>query len=121
MATGDARRAGDGRCTLSATSGGAAALGSRPILRLRLSSLASATSNRASHSRPGNCWDNAAMESFFRSLKAERVYLMRYASYQEAKTDLFDYIRFYNHRRRHTTQGYLSPMEFERRYSSSNS
>ena len=47
-----------------------------------------------SHSRPGNCWDNAAMESFFRSLKAERVYLTRYASYQEAKTDLFDYIRF---------------------------
>ncbi|MDU9407977.1 IS3 family transposase [Pseudomonas sp. zfem001] len=38
-----------------------------------------------SHSRPGNCWDNAAMESFFRSLKAERVYLTRYASYQEAK------------------------------------
>lgn len=47
-----------------------------------------------SHSRPGNCWDNAAMESFFRSLKAERVYLTRYASYHEAKTDLFDYIRF---------------------------
>ncbi len=74
-----------------------------------------------SHSRPGNCWDNAAMESFFRSLKAERVYLTRYASYQEAKTDLFDYIRFYNHRRRHSTLGYLSPMEFERRYASSNS
>ena len=54
------------------------------------------------------------MESFFRSLKAERVYLTRYASYQEAKSDLFDYIRFYNHRRRHSTLGYLSPMEFER-------
>lgn len=38
-----------------------------------------------SHSRPGNCWDNAAMESFFRSLKAERVYLTRYASYQRRK------------------------------------
>jgi len=38
-----------------------------------------------SHSRPGNCWDNTAMESFFRSLKAERVYLTSYASYQEAK------------------------------------
>nr|HEE6747213.1 IS3 family transposase [Pseudomonas aeruginosa]HEE6759657.1 IS3 family transposase [Pseudomonas aeruginosa] len=50
------------------------------------------------HSRPGNCRDNAATESYFRSLKAERVYLTRYASYQEAKTDLFDYIRFYNHR-----------------------
>lgn len=74
-----------------------------------------------SHSRRGNCWDNAAMESFFRSLKAERVYLTRYASYQEAKTDLFDYIRFYNHRRRHSTLGYLSPMEFERRNASSSS
>ncbi|EPO6699667.1 TPA: IS3 family transposase [Pseudomonas aeruginosa] len=60
------------------------------------------------------------MESFFRSLKAERVYLTRYASYQEAKADLFDYIRFYNHRRRHSTLGYL-PMEFERRNTSSSS
>jgi putative transposase len=74
-----------------------------------------------SHSRPGNCRDNATMESFFRSLKAERVHLTRYASNQEAKTDPFDYIRFYNHRRRHSTLGYLSPMEFERRYVSSNS
>ncbi|AVN46608.1 hypothetical protein FA362_03010 [Pseudomonas aeruginosa] len=41
--------------------------------------------------------------------------------HHEAKTDLFDYIRFYNHRRRHSTLGYLSPMEFERRHASSNS
>lgn len=61
------------------------------------------------------------MESFFRLLKAERVYLTRYVSYHEAKTNLFDYIRFCNHRRRHSTLGYLSPMEFERRYASSNS
>ena len=74
-----------------------------------------------SHSRRGNCWDNAAMESFFRSLKAERVYLTRYASYQEAKNDLFDYIRFYNHRRRHSTLGYLSPMEYVRRNASGSS
>ncbi|AXK40189.1 IS3 family transposase [Crenobacter cavernae] len=68
-----------------------------------------------SHSRAGNCWDNAAMESFFRSLKAERVYLARYRSYDEARRDVFDYIRFYNHQRRHSTLGYLSPMEFEQR------
>ncbi|WP_394351273.1 IS3 family transposase [Metapseudomonas lalkuanensis] len=61
------------------------------------------------------------MESFFRSLKAERVCLTRYATYQEAKTDLFDYIRFYNHRRHHSTLCYLSPMEFERRNASSSS
>lgn len=61
------------------------------------------------------------MESFFRSLKAERVYLIRYANYQEAKTDLLDYIRFYNHRRCHSTLGYLSPMEFERQNMSTSS
>lgn len=74
-----------------------------------------------SHSRWGNCWDNAAMGSFFRSLEAERVYLTGYASYQEAKTDLFDYIRFDNHRRRHSTLGYLILMEFERRHASNSS
>ncbi|CAH0146172.1 hypothetical protein SRABI70_00409 [Pseudomonas sp. Bi70] len=61
------------------------------------------------------------MEIFFRSLKAERVYLARYASYQEAKTNLSDYIRFYNHRRCQSTLGYLSLMGFERRKASSNS
>jgi len=55
------------------------------------------------------------MESFFRLLKAAQVYLTRYASYQESKTELFDYIRFYNHRLRQSKLGYLSPMEFERR------
>lgn len=58
-----------------------------------------------SQSRAGNCWDNAAMESFFRSLKSERVYLTRYGSYNEARSDVFDYIRFYNHHRRHSTLG----------------
>ncbi|BCL74605.1 transposase [Jeongeupia sp. HS-3] len=70
-----------------------------------------------SHSRAGNCWDNAAMESFFRSLKAERVYLTRYRSHDEARADIFDYIRFYNHRRRHSTLDYLAPVEFERQHS----
>ena len=65
-------------------------------------------------SRSGNCWDNAAMESFFSSLKIERVNGKIYRTRDEAKADVFDYIeRFYNVRRRHSTIGYISPMEFE--------
>jgi putative transposase len=68
-----------------------------------------------SMSRRGDCWDNAAMESFFSTLKQERVYRRCYPTRDEAKADLFDYIEgFYNPRRRHSTLGGLSPMEFER-------
>ena len=68
-----------------------------------------------SMSRSGNVWDNAAMESFFSSLKTERVRGRIYRSRDQARADVFDYIeRFYNPRRRHSTIGYLSPMEFER-------
>ena len=68
-----------------------------------------------SMSRSGNCWDNAAMESFFSSLKTERTARTLYHTRDQAKADVFDYIeRFYNPRRRHSTLGYLSPMEFER-------
>lgn len=68
-----------------------------------------------SMSRSGNCWDNAAMESFFSSLKTERTARTTYRTRDQAKADVFDYIeRFYNPRRRHSTLGYLSPMEFER-------
>ena len=67
-----------------------------------------------SMSRSGNVWDNAAMESFFSSLKTERTARKTYRSRDEAKADVFDYIeRFYNLKRRHSTIGYLSPMEFE--------
>jgi putative transposase len=69
-----------------------------------------------SMSRSGNVWDNAAMESFFSSLKTERTARKMYRSRAEAKADVFDYIeRFYNPRRRHSTLGYLSPIEFERK------
>jgi len=69
-----------------------------------------------SMSRSGNVWDNAAMESFFSSLRTVRTAAKTYRSRDEAKADVFDYIeRFYNARRRHSTIGYLSPMEFERR------
>jgi len=66
-----------------------------------------------SMSRKGNCWDNAPAESFFNSLKNERVHGARYATRQEAIDDLFDYIEvFYNRSRRHSTLGYHSPAQF---------
>ena len=69
-----------------------------------------------SMSRSGNVWDNAAMESFFSSLKTERIDRKTYRTRDEAKADVFDYVeRFYNIKRRHSTIGYLSPMEFERK------
>ena len=69
-----------------------------------------------SMSRSGNCWDNAAMESFFSSLKTERVRKKVYRSRDQARADVFDYIeRFYNPTRRHSTLGYLSPIDFERK------
>src|SRR5262245_24517335 len=68
-----------------------------------------------SMSRSGNVWDNAAMESIFSSLKTERTSNKTYRTRNEAKADVFDYIeRFYNSKRRHSTIGYLSPIEFER-------
>lgn len=69
-----------------------------------------------SMSRSGNVWDNAAMESFFSSLKTERTARKTYRTRDQAKADVFDYIeRFYNVRRRHSALGYLSPMAFEKR------
>jgi transposase InsO family protein len=70
---------------------------------------------QCSMSRPGNCWDNAVVESFFASLKTELIYRRRFQTRQEAQTAIFTYIEgFYNRRRRHSTLGYLSPVEFER-------
>ena len=69
-----------------------------------------------SMSRSGNVWDNAAMESFFSSLKTERTARKTYRTRDQAKADVFDYIEcFYNVKRRHSTIGYLSPVEFESR------
>lgn len=66
-----------------------------------------------SMSRKGNCWDNAPTESFFNSLKNERVHDTRYCTKDEAKADLFDYIEpFYNRRRKHSTLGYASPQKY---------
>jgi transposase InsO family protein len=66
-----------------------------------------------SMSRAGDCWDNAMMESFFKTLKTELG--DRFTSRDEARRELFDYIEgFYNTRRLHSRLGYLSPAEFER-------
>ena len=65
-------------------------------------------------SRAGEVWDNSAMESFFSSLKTERTACKIYCSLKQARSDVFDYIeRFYNPTRRHSTLGYISPIEFE--------
>lgn len=67
-----------------------------------------------SMSRKGDCWDNAAMESFFGSLKTECTLHRRYHSRNEARRDVFHYIEiFYNHERLHSTLGYRSPAQFE--------
>ncbi len=67
-----------------------------------------------SMSRKGDCWDNAAMESFFSTMKTERVDRRPYATRDDARADVFDYIeRFYNPRRRHSVLDYLSPVQFE--------
>ena len=70
---------------------------------------------QCSMSRTGNVWDNSAMESFFSSLKIERVHARRYRTRDEARSDIFDYIEcFYNPRRRHSTLDYVSPTVYER-------
>ena len=68
----------------------------------------------ASMSRRGNCYDNAVAESFFASLKTERIRRKIYKTRQDARRDVFDYIElFYNPKRRHAKNGMLSPAEFE--------
>lgn len=65
----------------------------------------------------GSCYDNAAMESFFHSLKTELVYLEKFKTKMEAKRAIFEYIEsFYNRKRLHSTLGYMSPEEFEKQY-----
>jgi putative transposase len=67
-----------------------------------------------SMSRRGNCWDNAVVESFFKTTKQELLNDGRFSTRDEAKARLFDYIEvFYNRRRRHSTLGYISPAQFE--------
>jgi putative transposase len=69
-----------------------------------------------SMSRLGNCYDNAAMESFWSTLKLELVYRRDFATRAQARRELFAYIEgFYNARRRHSFLGYVSPADYENR------
>ena len=68
-----------------------------------------------SMSRKGNCWDNAAMESFFSRLKVELIYGERFRNFDHLRQEVFEYIEiFYNRKRRHSALGYKSPLQFER-------
>ena len=67
-----------------------------------------------SMSRKGNCWDNAAVESFFNTLKTELIYTQRYKTREIAKQSIFHYIEtYYNQMRRHSTIGSIAPLVFE--------
>ncbi len=67
-----------------------------------------------SMSRKGNCWDNAVSESFFHTLKTELIHHMRFKTREEAKTAIFEYIEiFYNRIRMHSSNDYLSPINYE--------
>lgn len=71
----------------------------------------------ASMSGTGNCYDNAAMESFFHTLKTEHIYFEHYYTRDQAKRSIFEYVEvFYNRKRRHSTLGYVSPMVFEKQW-----
>jgi putative transposase len=75
---------------------------------------------QCSMSRKGDCWDNAPTESFFNSLKNERVHGTRYATREEAKADIFEYIEaFYNRKRLHSTLGYVTPQTYLQNWISS--
>jgi putative transposase len=66
-------------------------------------------------SRPANCLDNAAMESFFSTLKNEKTHHEKYTTRAQARQSVYDYIeRFYNPQRMHSTLGYYSPVQFEK-------
>lgn len=77
--------------------------------------LLAATRMIGSMSRKGDCWDNAPIESFFGTLKAELVYRMHFKTREEAKRKVFEFIEvFYNRQRRHSSLGDQSPLDFEK-------
>jgi transposase InsO family protein len=72
-----------------------------------------------SMSRKGNCWDNSPTESWFNSFKNERIHSVRYATHEEMKAEVFEYIEvFYNRKRQHSTLHYRSPIQYLQRWMS---
>jgi putative transposase len=72
---------------------------------------------RPSLGHPGTCWDNAVAESFFASLKTELLHRQAWPTRQAAQSAIFEYLEgWYNRHRRHSTLGYLSPVDFETQY-----
>eukprot|EP01035_Chromulina_nebulosa_P056561 gene56561-77515_t len=71
---------------------------------------------RSSMSRKGNCWDNAPTESFWGRLKTASVHGHKFATREQARQAVMDWMAFYNHRRLHSSLGYLSPMQYEQRW-----
>jgi putative transposase len=65
-------------------------------------------------SRKGNCWENAPMESFFKTIKVEEVYRTKYRTHAEARAAIFDYVEVcYNRQRMHSAINYMTPEAFE--------
>jgi len=68
---------------------------------------------RSSLSRKGDCWDNAATESLWGSLKVARLHGRRFTTRRAAMDEVIDRMSFYNHRRLHSNLAYVSPMQYE--------
>ena len=69
---------------------------------------------RSSMSRKGDCWDNAPTESLWGRLKVGRLYGRKFATRRQAMDEVIAWLTFYNHRRLHSSLGYVSPMQFQR-------
>jgi transposase InsO family protein len=71
---------------------------------------------KSSMSRKGNCWDNVPTESLWGGLKVDRLYGQRFATRKQAMEGVIDWLTLYSHRQLHSTLGYVSPMQYEKRW-----